>query len=94
MRPGLQDDGGLGRVGLALVDLASGEMRALEGGWSETRALVDELFRSSPKEILSAEGADEPLARVLARQAINKGAKADALNRSADHQAKAAVAGR
>ncbi|NTV81417.1 MAG: DNA mismatch repair protein MutS, partial [Candidatus Aminicenantes bacterium] len=51
--------------GLALVDLAAGEVRTLEGTWPEAKVLADELFKASPKEVLYPEGADEALRRVL-----------------------------
>jgi len=52
--------------GLALVDLSSGAMRTLQGGWDEVKALADEMFRADPKEILYAEGAEDRLTAVLA----------------------------
>ncbi len=58
------EDGGWG---LALLDLAAGEVRTLEGGWPEARLLADEIFRAAPKEVVYAEGAEEPLRRVLAQ---------------------------
>ncbi|MGE5741208.1 MAG: DNA mismatch repair protein MutS [Candidatus Aminicenantes bacterium RBG_16_66_30] len=51
--------------GMALVDLAAGEVRTLEGAWSEAKLLADELFKAGPKEILYPEGAEEALRRVL-----------------------------
>jgi DNA mismatch repair protein MutS len=51
--------------GLALVDLAAGEVRTLEGTWPEAKVLADELFKASPKEVLYPEGTDEALRRVL-----------------------------
>jgi DNA mismatch repair protein MutS len=59
-----------GGWGLALVDLASGGMRTLQGGWDETRALADEMFKADPREILYPAGADERLARVLAASGL------------------------
>jgi DNA mismatch repair protein MutS len=56
-----EDDG----WGMALVDLAAGEVRTLEGGWGEARLLADEIFKSSPKEVLYPEGTEEALRRVL-----------------------------
>jgi DNA mismatch repair protein MutS len=52
--------------GLALVDLAGGEVRVLEGIWAEAKLLGDELFRSAPKEVLYPEGGEDALRRVLA----------------------------
>ncbi|MCX6567555.1 MAG: DNA mismatch repair protein MutS, partial [Candidatus Aminicenantes bacterium] len=51
--------------GMALLDLAAGEVRALEGGWPEVKVLADEIFKSAPKEILYPEGTEEALRRVL-----------------------------
>jgi len=51
--------------GMALLDLAAGEVRTLQGPWPESRALADELFKSPPREIVFAEGAEEALERVL-----------------------------
>jgi DNA mismatch repair protein MutS len=59
-----------GGWGLALVDLASGAMRTLQGGWDETRALADEMFKADPKEILYPEGAGDRLAAVLAASGL------------------------
>ncbi|MCX6563660.1 MAG: DNA mismatch repair protein MutS, partial [Candidatus Aminicenantes bacterium] len=52
--------------GLALIDLASGELRVTERDGPERRALVDELTRAAPKEIVFPEGGEENLARLLA----------------------------
>ncbi len=57
----LDDDG----WGMALVDLAAGEVRTLEGAWAEAKLLMDELFKAAPKEILYPEGAEDALRRVL-----------------------------
>ena len=56
------DDSGWG---LALVDLAAGEVRTLEGSWTEAKVLADELFKAAPKEVLYPEGTDDALRRVL-----------------------------
>jgi DNA mismatch repair protein MutS len=45
--------------GLALIELAAGQIRTTEGGREEMRLLVDELFRVSPKEIVFPEGQDQ-----------------------------------
>jgi DNA mismatch repair protein MutS len=57
----------LGREGwgLARLDLVSGEIRAFQGGPGDTRAASDELFKSSPREILYPEGAEDSLAGIL-----------------------------
>jgi DNA mismatch repair protein MutS len=57
----LEDDG----WGMALADLASGEVRTLEGAWAEAKLLADEIFKASPKEVLYPEGAEEALRRVM-----------------------------
>jgi DNA mismatch repair protein MutS len=44
--------------GLALIDLASGRLRTTQGTAGEIKNLEDELFRSSPKEIIFPEGED------------------------------------
>jgi DNA mismatch repair protein MutS len=53
--------------GLALIDLASGQIRTTEGSLENTKLLTDELFRASPKEIVLAEGQDEKVERLTAR---------------------------
>ncbi len=58
----LADDG----WGMALLDLAAGEVRTLEGDWAEARLLADEIFKAAPKEVLYPEGAEDALRRVLA----------------------------
>jgi DNA mismatch repair protein MutS len=57
----LADDG----WGMALVDLSAGEVRTLEGPWTEAKLLADEIFKAGPKEILYPQGAEEALRRVL-----------------------------
>ncbi len=66
----LTDDG----WGMALVDLAAGEVRTLEGDWTEAKLLADELFKAAPKEILYPEGAEEALRRVLPPDGSNAAA--------------------
>ena len=51
--------------GMALLDLVAGEIRTLQGLWPESKALADELFKSAPREIVYAAGAEEALERVL-----------------------------
>jgi len=60
-----------GGWGMALLDLAAGEVRTLEGGWDEARLLADEIFKAGPKEILFPEGAEESLRRVLPADGSN-----------------------
>jgi len=56
------EDGGWG---LALVDLAAGEVRTAEGTWAEAKVLADELFKAAPREVLYPEGTDGALRRVI-----------------------------
>jgi len=51
--------------GLALVDLVSGEIRALQGGPGETRFAADELFKASPREIVFPAGEEDSLDQIL-----------------------------
>ena len=51
--------------GLALLDIVSGELRTLQGGWSEAKTLTDEMFKAGPKEVLFPEGTEDALARLL-----------------------------
>ncbi len=53
--------------GLAVIDLASGRLRTTQGTVREAKNLEDELFRSSPKEIIFPEG-EEPKVAELARR--------------------------
>ena len=53
--------------GLALIDLASGQIRTTEGSLENTKLLTDELFRASPKEIVLAEGQEEKVEHLTAR---------------------------
>jgi DNA mismatch repair protein MutS len=57
--------------GMAVVDLAVGEVRTLEGGWAEVRLLADEIFKAAPKEVLYPEGAEDALRRVLPPEGSN-----------------------
>ncbi|MCX6573234.1 MAG: DNA mismatch repair protein MutS [Candidatus Aminicenantes bacterium] len=57
--------------GMALVDLATGEVRTLEGPWAEVKLLADEIFKAGPKEILYPEGAEDALRRVIALDGSN-----------------------
>jgi DNA mismatch repair protein MutS len=51
--------------GLALLDIAVGEVKAVQGPLEEERSLKDELFRSSPKEVVYPAGREEFLNRVM-----------------------------
>ncbi|MFZ2052772.1 MAG: DNA mismatch repair protein MutS [Candidatus Aminicenantales bacterium] len=53
--------------GLALIELAGGRIRTTEGSRGDTRLLVDELFRTSPKEIVFPEGQDQEVERLAAK---------------------------
>jgi DNA mismatch repair protein MutS len=53
--------------GLALIDLASGEMRVTQREAMDPKALLDELFKASPKELVFPEGDDEEISRLLAK---------------------------
>ena len=48
--------------GLAVIDLGSGELRTTEGPASDLKVLADELFRTSPKELVVAAGEEGRLA--------------------------------
>ncbi|MDH4196503.1 MAG: DNA mismatch repair protein MutS [Candidatus Aminicenantes bacterium] len=56
--------------GLAYVDLGAGELRTLEGGPAETRALADELFRVAPREVVHVEGETEAVQEILRRSGL------------------------
>ena len=51
--------------GLAMIDLTSGEMKVTQREGQNYKALTDELFRTSPKELVYAEGDEEWLALAL-----------------------------
>ncbi|MGD0783036.1 MAG: DNA mismatch repair protein MutS, partial [Candidatus Aminicenantales bacterium] len=53
--------------GLALIDLASGEMRAAEGPADGLKMAGDELYRAGPREIVLPEGDEDKVAPLLAR---------------------------
>jgi DNA mismatch repair protein MutS len=61
--------------GLALVDLASGDIRALQGTPAEAKDLADELFKSSPKEVLYPEGSGEALGDLLSGGSMAEAAR-------------------
>jgi len=52
--------------GLALIDLASGDLRVTQRDGPERKPLVDELTKAAPKEIVFPEGGEEDIARLLA----------------------------
>jgi len=58
-----QDDG----WGLALIELTSGEMKVTQRNGQDIKALTDELYKISPKELVFPEGDEESVTRVLAK---------------------------
>ncbi len=58
-----QDDG----WGLALIDLTAGEMKVTQRNGQDIKALTDELYKISPKELVFPEGDEESVTRVLAK---------------------------
>jgi len=53
--------------GLALMDIASGEIKTAQSDSQEKRILADELFRVSPKEIVFPEGEEEVVKKILSK---------------------------
>ncbi len=53
--------------GMAVVDLASGQMRTVQSFSQENRRLSDELFKISPKEIIFPEGQKDRILSVLSK---------------------------
>ncbi|MEW5902032.1 MAG: DNA mismatch repair protein MutS, partial [Acidobacteriota bacterium] len=53
--------------GLALVDLATGQIRATEGSSGEIKILADELFRTAPKEAIFPESEKDEVERLAAK---------------------------
>jgi len=53
--------------GMAVVDLASGQMRTVQSFSQEHRHLSDELFKISPKEIIFPEGQKDQILTVLSK---------------------------
>jgi len=51
--------------GLAMIDLTSGEMKVMQREGQNYKALSDELFRTSPKELVYPEGDEEWLGQAL-----------------------------
>ncbi len=51
--------------GLALADLAAGEMRVLEGEASDPKPLLDELYKASPREVVLPAGEEEAARAIL-----------------------------
>lgn len=59
-----------GGWGLAVVDLASGQMRTAQSFSQEHRLLSDELFKISPKEIIFPEGQKDRILSVLEKNDV------------------------
>jgi len=57
--------------GLALIDLTSGEMKVMQREGQDYKALSDELFKTSPKELVFPEGDEEWLRRALQRSDLD-----------------------
>lgn len=53
--------------GLAVIDLASGQMRTFQSDSQEKRFLSDELFKVSPKEIIFPAGEEDQVNQILSR---------------------------
>jgi DNA mismatch repair protein MutS len=62
-----QDDG----WGLALIDLTSGEMKVTQRNGQDIKALTDELYKISPKELVFPEGDEESMTRLLAKSDLS-----------------------
>jgi len=58
--------------GLALADLAAGEIRVLEGEASDLKPLVDELFKASPREVVVPAGEEAVASDVLDRSGLGR----------------------
>jgi DNA mismatch repair protein MutS len=56
--------------GLALIDLAGGQVKTTEGPLQTAKLLSDELFRASPKEIVASESQAEDVERLAAKAAF------------------------
>jgi DNA mismatch repair protein MutS len=56
---------------LAYLDLAAGDIRVLDGGAAEIRALQDELFKAAPREVVCPEGDEDEVRRLLARAGLD-----------------------
>ncbi len=55
--------------GLALADLAAGEIRVLEGGAADLKPAVDELYKAAPREVVVPAGGEEAALVILERSA-------------------------
>jgi DNA mismatch repair protein MutS len=53
--------------GLALIELAGGQIKTTEGSREDAKLLIDELFRTSPKEIVFPEGQDQEVDSLAAK---------------------------
>jgi DNA mismatch repair protein MutS len=53
--------------GLALIDVASGDMKVTQEDGQNPKILIDELYKVSPKEVIFPEGGEGKVSRVLAK---------------------------
>jgi len=51
--------------GLAVLDLAAGVIRTVEGAWPDVKILTDELYKTSPREIVYSKGEEDLFSRVV-----------------------------
>ncbi|MDD8026527.1 MAG: DNA mismatch repair protein MutS [Acidobacteriota bacterium] len=58
--------------GLALADLAAGEIRVLEGAASDLKPLADELYKAAPREVVVPEGEEAEIGDVLERSGLGR----------------------
>jgi DNA mismatch repair protein MutS len=58
--------------GMAVADLAAGEIRVLEGEASDSKPLVDELYKASPREIVLPAGEEGAASAVLERSGLGR----------------------
>jgi DNA mismatch repair protein MutS len=63
---------GAGGWGLAVIDLSSGEIRTTEGSGAESGQLADELFRTSPKELVFPSGIEDRFAGAGLRNGLGR----------------------
>ncbi len=61
-----------GGWGMAVVDLASGQMKTAQSHSQERRMLSDELFKISPREIIFPEGQQDQVLKILAKNDLPK----------------------
>jgi len=61
--------------GLALIDLAGGEMKVMERGAGASKILQDELFKTGPKEVVFPEGDENRVSSILAKSDLKAALK-------------------